>query len=78
MKQLRYLFMALAFAVTVPTVAQSRQVVLETTLGKIVLTLFDDTPKHRDNFLKLANEQFYDSLLFHRCHQELHDSGWRS
>ena len=67
MKQLRYLFMALAFAVTVPTVAQSRQVVLETTLGKIVLTLFDDTPKHRDNFLKLANEQFYDSLLFHRC-----------
>ena len=44
MKQLRYLFMALAFAVTVPTVAQSRQVVLETTLGKIVLTLFDDTP----------------------------------
>ena len=67
MKKLRFLILALAFAASVPMMAQSRQVVLETTLGKIVLTLYDDTPKHRDNFLKLTNEQFYDSLLFHRC-----------
>ena len=39
---------------------------LETTEGNILLTLYDDTPQHRDNFLKLASEQFYDSLLFHR------------
>ncbi len=39
---------------------------LETTAGDILLTLYDDTPQHRDNFLKLVNEQFYDSLLFHR------------
>jgi len=58
--------MALAFAAYVPTMAQSRQVMLETTEGNIVLTLYDDTPQHRDNFLKLVNEQFYDSLLFHR------------
>ena len=57
---------ALAFATYVPTMAQSRQVMLETTAGNIVVTLYDDTPKHRDNFLKLVNEQFYDSLLFHR------------
>ena len=57
---------ALAFAAYVPMMAQSHQVKLETTAGNIVLTLYDDTPRHRDNFLKLVNEQFYDSLLFHR------------
>ena len=66
MKQLRFLLVALVFAAFTPAMAQSRQVVLETTEGKIVLTLFDDTPRHRDNFLRLVNEQFYDSLLFHR------------
>ena len=66
MKPLRSLMLALVLAACVPSMAQSRQVVLETTAGKIVLTLFDDTPRHRDNFLKLVNEQFYDSLLFHR------------
>lgn len=66
MKQLRLLLVALVFAAFMPAMAQSRQVVLETTEGKIVLTLFDDTPRHRDNFLRLVNEQFYDSLLFHR------------
>ena len=34
--------------------------------GVIVLRLYDKTPKHRDNFIKLANEHFFDSLLFHR------------
>lgn len=57
---------ALAFAAYVPMMAQSRQVILETTAGNIVMTLYDDTPQHRDNFLKLVGEQFYDSLLFHR------------
>jgi peptidyl-prolyl cis-trans isomerase B (cyclophilin B) len=66
MKQFRFLLVALVFAAFTPAMAQSRQVVLETTEGKIVLTLFDDTPRHRDNFLRLVNEQFYDSLLFHR------------
>ncbi len=56
--------LALVLAAFVPSMAQSRQVVLETTAGKIVLTLFDDTPRHRDNFLKLVNEQFYDCLLY--------------
>ena len=57
---------ALVVAAYVPMMAQSHQVKLETTAGDIVLTLYDDTPKHRDNFLKLVGEQFYDSLLFHR------------
>ena len=66
MKQLRFLMVALVVAAYVPMMAQSHQVKLETTAGNIVLTLYDDTPQHRDNFLKLVGEQFYDSLLFHR------------
>lgn len=39
---------------------------LETTEGNITVKLYDDTPKHRDNFIKLAKEGVYDSTLFHR------------
>ncbi|MBC7383745.1 MAG: peptidylprolyl isomerase [Bacteroidia bacterium] len=37
-----------------------------TEYGTIVLKLYNETPKHRDNFVKLVKEGFYDSLLFHR------------
>lgn len=47
--------------------AQQRHVVLETTEGTIRIALYDDTPLHRDNFLKLVGQHFYDSLLFHRA-----------
>ncbi len=39
---------------------------MHTTAGVIDLALYDDTPKHKENFLKLVKEQRYDSLLFHR------------
>lgn len=39
---------------------------VKTTLGDIKIRLYDDTPQHRDNFLKLAKEGFYDGVLFHR------------
>lgn len=39
---------------------------LKTTLGDITLKLYDDTPLHKENFLKLVEEGFYDGLLFHR------------
>lgn len=39
---------------------------ITTDLGNIVVRLYDETPQHRDNFIKLANEHFFDSLLFHR------------
>ncbi len=41
-------------------------ILITTSLGNIKIKLFNETPKHRDNFLKLVNEHFYDSLLFHR------------
>lgn len=39
---------------------------LKTTMGDIKIRLYDDTPLHRDNFIKLVNEGFYDGVLFHR------------
>jgi len=39
---------------------------IETTLGTMTAILYDATPQHRDNFLKLAEDGFYDDLLFHR------------
>lgn len=43
-----------------------RLVVLETNLGNIKLKLYEDTPGHSENFLKLVKEKHYDGLLFHR------------
>jgi cyclophilin family peptidyl-prolyl cis-trans isomerase len=42
------------------------RVKITTDSGVIVIRLYDKTPKHRDNFIKLANEHFFDSLIFHR------------
>ncbi len=43
-----------------------RKVTLTTTKGDIVLLLFNETPLHRDNFLRHVESGYYDSLLFHR------------
>lgn len=40
---------------------------IRTELGTMVVTLYNETPQHRDNFLKLVREHAYDSLLFHRA-----------
>ena len=42
------------------------RVEMVTTEGRMVFVLFNDTPLHRDNFLKLVKNNTYDSLLFHR------------
>jgi len=41
-------------------------VLISTSLGNMTVKLYNSTPKHRDNFLKLVADSFYDSLLFHR------------
>jgi len=57
----------------IPTllVAQNRKkkdylVSLNTQFGTMRLVLYDQTPKHKENFIRLVNQKFYDSLLFHR------------
>ena len=42
------------------------KVIIKTTKGDIRVRLYDETPKHRDNFIKLAKEGYYDGTLFHR------------
>lgn len=46
--------------------SQTTKVKLETTMGEVVIELYDKTPLHRDNFVKLVKQGFYDGLLFHR------------
>ena len=46
--------------------ASEPKVKISTSYGDMVLKLYNETPIHRDNFLKLVNEKFYDGLLFHR------------
>lgn len=45
---------------------RNRKVTVSTDFGTMVIRLYDQTPLHRDNFIKLVKRHFYDSLLFHR------------
>ncbi len=56
---------------TAGTVRQATGPVVDirTSLGDIKVRLYDDTPLHRDNFLKLVSEGFYDGIIFHRVIQ---------
>lgn len=51
---------------TLTTDSIEHEVLLETSKGNIRVKLYNDTPIHRDNFLKLVRQGFYDGLLFHR------------
>ena len=42
------------------------KVELQTSLGNIVIELYNETPLHRDNFIKLVKDGYYDGVLFHR------------
>ncbi len=53
-------------AQTLTTDSIEHEVLLETSKGNIRVKLHNDTPIHRDNFLKLVRQGFYDGLLFHR------------
>ena len=74
MKKISFLFSALlliqlCFAqkeVVLKKKDRKKDVLLQTSMGDITLRLSDSTPLHRDNFLKLVKEGFYDSILFHR------------
>ena len=51
------------------TAATGRLVEIKTDYGTMIVKLYDSTPLHRDNFIKLVKQKFYDSLLFHRVIQ---------
>ena len=61
------LFLVLLFSFSVAKKKDVRQrVLLETSKGSITVALSDLTPLHRDNFLKLSRQGYFDGLLFHR------------
>ena len=45
------------------------KVLLKTSMGDIIIALYDETPLHKENFIKLVNEKYYDGVLFHRIIQ---------
>jgi peptidyl-prolyl cis-trans isomerase B (cyclophilin B) len=45
---------------------KSIKISVKTSHGDVVIALYNETPKHKENFIKLVNENFYDSTLFHR------------
>ena len=79
MKKLRFLIIGLLLCFAASMTAQDlgkntenmkelaqTRVELKTTLGNIVVALYNETPLHRDNFIKLVKHGYYDGVLFHR------------
>ena len=73
MKKLIYIIaIALLFSLTFGAQAQEQrtQVLVETTKGKFILELFNETPRHRDNFIAKVKSGAYDGTIFHRVIKE--------
>ena len=64
------LFICLIALITQQIHAQSRIVQISTNLGAMKFRLFEETPKHRNAFIQLANEGYYDQTLFYRVIQD--------
>lgn len=64
-------FISLCLLTLFSSCAQKKDyvVTIKTDMGDMVAILYDETPKHKANFIKLAQEHFYDSLIFHRVIQ---------
>jgi cyclophilin family peptidyl-prolyl cis-trans isomerase len=66
MKKTLITIMALIF-LNIPGMAQDElKFIISTSHGDITVKLYNDTPGHRDNFLKLVNEAYFDGSTFHR------------
>ena len=59
--------LTIIFLLSIITLMQAEtKVLVETSLGNIVVRLYDETPQHRDNFVKLVESGYYNDLIFHR------------
>ncbi|MCD7899440.1 MAG: peptidylprolyl isomerase [Bacteroides sp.] len=76
----KYLFILIVIYAGIVTSCQSgkkndknmeeKKVRIETSMGDVVVKLYNETPKHRDNFIKLAKNGTYEGTLFHRVIQD--------
>jgi peptidyl-prolyl cis-trans isomerase B (cyclophilin B) len=63
----RFLTVLFALILSLPVLSQQRvKIKIETVHGEMVAELYNETPLHRDNFIKLVKDGFYDGTLFHR------------
>ena len=76
MKQ--YLILLLLAATIISCKTKQKYVLIETDFGNMKLELFDSTPKHKENFIKLVEEGFYNDLFVSQSDEWIHDSGRRS
>lgn len=65
-KTLSILFLMAALAMSASAQDDRHEVQFLTTKGRIRVMLYNETPQHRDNFLRLVREGYYDGVLFHR------------
>ncbi|MGB4775936.1 MAG: peptidylprolyl isomerase [Daejeonella sp.] len=70
MKKLVILIALLSFSAVFAAKPKHSYVRIKTDKGECIVMLYNQTPKHRDNFLKLAGEGFYNGTLFHRVIKE--------
>lgn len=71
---MKYIFLVAIFGLSICSCENGNQtndeirtqIKIITNKGDILIELYNETPKHRDNFIKLVNEGFYDGLLWHR------------
>jgi len=54
------------FTLATAQVPQGTKILISTSLGDIKIVLYDQTPQHRDNFIKLVKQKYFDGTLFHR------------
>lgn len=66
MKRFYTLILCLCFSVTFAAKPKHQYVRIKTNLGECIVMLYNETPLHRDNFLKLTKKRIYDGTLFHR------------
>jgi len=64
----RSLFLVLLISLLTKAYSQKKDfiITIKTNYGEMVVILYDETPKHKANFIKLTQEHYFDSLLFHR------------
>lgn len=66
MKKLSTFILSLCFLVSFAAKPKNQYVKITTSKGEVIIKLYNETPLHRDNFLKLAKEGFYNGTIFHR------------
>lgn len=66
MKKLLPIFLSFCFVASFAAKPKNQYVKISTAKGEVIIKLYNETPLHRDNFIKLAKEGFYNGTLFHR------------